>query len=122
MATDVTPFRIAIPDAQLEDLRRRLAATRWPDAEPVEDWSQGIPLAYTQEVCRYWEKQYDWRKREARLNEFPQFRTEIDGLGIHFIHVRSPRADSTSPTSVPRSTRPASIRPRAVSTARCGRS
>jgi len=60
----------------------------------VDDWSQGIPLAYTQEVCRYWEKEYDWRKREARLNEFPQFRTEIDGLGIHFIHVRSPRADA----------------------------
>ncbi|MBM4268005.1 MAG: epoxide hydrolase [Deltaproteobacteria bacterium] len=94
MATDVTPFRIAIPDAQLEDLRRRLAATRWPNAEVVDDWSQGIPLAYTQEVCRYWEKEYDWRKREARLNEFPQFRTEIDGLGIHFIHVRSPRADA----------------------------
>jgi len=86
----VTPFRIAASEETLDDLRRRLRATRWPEAETVDDWSQGIPLAYAKEVCAYWAEKYDWRAREARLNEFPQFRTEIDGLGIHFLHVRSP--------------------------------
>ena len=76
-------------DAQIEDLKRRLRATRWPDAETVEDWSQGVPLAYVRQVCDYWAHHYDWRKREARINSFPQFRTEIDGLGVHFIHARS---------------------------------
>jgi pimeloyl-ACP methyl ester carboxylesterase len=95
MAGDaVTPFRIEASDAELEDLRRRLRATRWPNPEPVEDWSQGIPLAYVQEVCSYWAEKYDWRAREARLNRFAQFRTELDGCGIHFIHVRSPREDA----------------------------
>ncbi|HEY2159946.1 MAG TPA: alpha/beta fold hydrolase [Solirubrobacteraceae bacterium] len=84
------PFRIEIPDAQLEDLKARLANTRWAERETVEDWSQGIPLAYLQELCEYWAAGYDWRATEARLNELPQFRTEIDGLAIHFIHVRSP--------------------------------
>jgi len=88
----IQPFRIAASDAQLDDLRRRLRATRWPDAQTVDDWSQGIPLAYVQEVCAYWAEKYDWRAREARLNAFPQFRTAIDGLGIHFVHVRSPHA------------------------------
>jgi pimeloyl-ACP methyl ester carboxylesterase len=90
--TDVTPFRIRASDAQLEDLGRRLRATRWPEAETVDDWSQGIPLAYVQEVCAYWADRYDWRAREAELNRLPQFRTELDGLGIHFVHVRSPHA------------------------------
>ncbi len=94
MATEIVPFRIAASEAELEDLRRRLRATRWPDREVVSDWSQGIPLAYVQEVCRFWAEEYDWRSRESRLNEIPQFRTEIDGLGIHFLHVRSPRADA----------------------------
>ena len=93
MSDAITPFRIAIDQAQLDDLKRRLAATRWPDKETPDDWSQGIPLAYVQELCDYWEKDYDWRAREARLNRFPQFRTTIDGLGIHFIHVRSPHAE-----------------------------
>jgi len=92
--SDITPFRIEIPDAQLEDLRRRLSATRWPDAETVDDWSQGIPLAYVQEVCAYWAEKYDWRSREAALNRFAQFRTSIDACGIHFIHVRSPHEDA----------------------------
>jgi pimeloyl-ACP methyl ester carboxylesterase len=91
---DVTPFRIAIPDDELLDLRERLRRTRWPDAETVEDWSQGVPRAYMQELCRYWADEYDWRKTETRLNAHPQFRTEIDGLGIHFLHVRSPHADA----------------------------
>jgi pimeloyl-ACP methyl ester carboxylesterase len=86
----ITPFRLAVPEAELVDLRDRLQRTRWPDAETVEDWSQGIPLAYVQELCQYWADGYDWRATEDRLNSFPQFRTEIDGLGIHFLHVRSP--------------------------------
>ena len=94
MPPAITPFRIEASDEQLADLQRRLHATRWPDAETVEDGSQGIPLAYVQEVCAYWAEKYDWREREARLNRFPQFRTELDGLGIHFVHVRSPQADA----------------------------
>ena len=94
MSDAITPFRIEASDEALEDLQRRLAATRWPNREPVEDWSQGIPLAYVQEVCAYWQKEYDWRAREARLNAFAQFRTEIEGLGIHFLHVKSPHANA----------------------------
>ena len=90
MPTDPQPFKLDIPDADLDDLRRRLRATRWPDPEPVSDWSQGIPLAYVQEVCAYWAEECDWRARESRINAFPQFRTETLGLGVHFIHVRSP--------------------------------
>jgi len=90
MSSDrVTPFRIEVADSELDDLRRRLRATRWPDRETVDDWSQGIPLAYVQEVCAYWAEKYDWRAREARLNAFPQFRTTIDGCEIHFVHQRS---------------------------------
>jgi epoxide hydrolase len=86
----ITPFRIAISDRDLDDLRDRLRRTRWPEREPVDDWSQGIPLEYVKELCRYWLEEYDWRASEARLNAFPQFRTQLDGLGIHFLHVRSP--------------------------------
>ena len=85
----VRPFRINVPEAELVDLRRRLAATRWPDRETVTDESQGVRLATMQELARYWATNYDWRKVEARLNALPQFITEIDGLDIHFIHVRS---------------------------------
>ena len=92
--TDVRPFRIAVPDDDLADLRRRLAATRWPEAECVDDWSQGMPLSYTRELAAYWADGYDWRAREAALNRFDQFTTEIDGLDIHFIHQRSPHADA----------------------------
>src|SRR5581483_11819617 len=81
-------------DAELDDLRSRLHRTRWPDAEPVADWSQGIPLVYLKELCRYWSEEYDWRAAEARLNEVGQFRTEIDGLGIHFLHRRSSHPDA----------------------------
>ena len=94
MSTAPEPFRIEASDEALLDLRRRLHATRWPERETVEDWSQGIPLAYVQEVCAYWADKYDWRAREARLNRFPQFRTPIDGLGIHFLHVRSPHEEA----------------------------
>jgi pimeloyl-ACP methyl ester carboxylesterase len=93
MPDAVTPFEIAVPDSELADLRDRLQRTRWPDPETVDDWSQGIPLAFVQDLCRYWAEEYDWRASERRLNGFPQFRTEIDGLGIHFVHVRSPHPD-----------------------------
>ena len=83
------PFRLEIPQAQLDDLRDRLDRTRWPDAETVEDWSQGIPLSYMRRLCRYWAEDYDWRVTEARINAVPQFRTEMDGLGLHFLHARS---------------------------------
>jgi hypothetical protein len=85
----IRPFRINIPEADLVDLERRLAATRWPEKETVADDSQGVPLAMLQDLVRYWQTDYDWRKVEARLNALPQFITEIDGLDIHFIHVRS---------------------------------
>jgi len=85
----VTRFRVQIPAVAVRDLRRRLARTRWPDAETVGDWSQGIPLAYVKELCSYWASQYDFKAARARFNAFPQFRTEIDGVGIHFIHARS---------------------------------
>ncbi len=90
MSSDIRPFHIDTPDADLADLRERLKRTRWPEAETVDDWSQGIPLSYTQELCEYWADSYDWRARETRLNSFPQFVTTLDGLDIHFIHVRSP--------------------------------
>jgi pimeloyl-ACP methyl ester carboxylesterase len=90
----IKPFRIAIPDADLEDLKQRLNRTRWPEAECVEDWTQGIPLEYTKELAAYWANEYDWRAREAALNRFDHFTTEIDGLDIHFIHQRSGRGDA----------------------------
>src|SRR5499426_1730131 len=85
----VRPFKINVPEDALVDLRRRIAATRWPDRETVTDASQGVKLATIQELARYWATDYDWRKVEARLNALPQFMTEIDGLDFHFIHVRS---------------------------------
>jgi len=90
MADEVTPFRIDIADRDLVDLRERIRRTRWPEAETVDDWSQGTPLSYMKELAGYWADSYNWRIVEARLNDLPQFRTELDGLGIHFIHARSP--------------------------------
>ncbi|MCI0383427.1 epoxide hydrolase family protein [Streptomyces sp. CNQ085] len=94
MSTAVTPFRVAVPEADLTDLRERLARTRWPEAETVGDWSQGVPREYLEELAGHWRDGYDWRATEARLNALPQFRTEIDGLGVHFLHVRSPHPDA----------------------------
>jgi len=88
-ATAARPFRVEIPQKQLDDLRRRLAATRWPSKELVADRSQGVQLATIQELARYWATDYDWRKCEAKLNALPQFTIEIDGVNIHFIHVKS---------------------------------
>jgi pimeloyl-ACP methyl ester carboxylesterase len=90
----IDPFTIAATDAELDDLRDRLRRTRWPDPETVDDWSQGLPLSYARELCEYWAQSYDWRAREARLNEIPQYRTELDGLGIHFAHARSPHENA----------------------------
>jgi epoxide hydrolase len=91
---EIKPFRIAVPDDDVNDLRARLARTRWPEPECVDDWSQGIPLAYTRELAAYWADGYDWRAREALLNRFDQFTTDVDGLDIHFIHQRSPHEDA----------------------------
>src|SRR5690242_14533825 len=88
-AIAIRPFSVNFPDSDLEDLRRRLLATRLPERETVTDFSQGVPLATVQKLVRYWVTEYDWRKVEARLNAVPNFITEIDGLDIHFIHVRS---------------------------------
>src|ERR1700750_2649535 len=93
-ATAIRPFRADVPDEAVVDLRRRLAATRWPDPETVPDPSQGAQLDNLQALVRYWGTDYDWRRAEAKLNALPQFITEIDGLDIHFIHVRSPHADA----------------------------
>lgn len=89
MSTALRPFRVNVPEAELEELRNRINATRWPEQETVADASQGVQLATMRKLARYWATEYDWRKCEAKLNALPQFITEIDGLDIHFIHVRS---------------------------------
>ena len=99
MSEAITPFQISIPEADLADLRDRLARTRLPEAATVGDWSQGVPLAYVRELVEYWRSSYDWRRGEALLNAFPQFRTPLDGpdgsaLDIHFLHVRSPEPNA----------------------------
>ena len=85
----IRPFRVNFSDTKLSELRNRISATQWPDRETVKDQSQGPQLATMQNLARYWATEYDWRKVEARLNDLPNFVTEIDGLDIHFIHVRS---------------------------------
>ena len=92
--TELRPFRVEVPEAELAELRRRISATRWPERETVTDDSQGVRLAMMQELTRYWGTDYDWRKCEGNLNALPNFVTEIDGLDIHFIHVRSPHEDA----------------------------
>lgn len=92
--TQIRPFTLAIPQSQIDDLNTRIDLTRWPEKEAVDDWSQGTPLAALQDLVGYWRRGYDWRACEARLNALGQFITEIDGLDIHFLHVRSPHADA----------------------------
>jgi pimeloyl-ACP methyl ester carboxylesterase len=94
MDPTIRPFHVDIPQEDLDELRRRILATRWPDKETVADRSQGVQLANLQELVRYWGTDYDWRKAEAQLNALPQFTTTIDGLDIHFLHVRSPHEDA----------------------------
>jgi pimeloyl-ACP methyl ester carboxylesterase len=92
--TSVRPFKVDVPQEAIDDLHRRIASTRWPTRELVDDRSQGVQLATTQELARYWTNEYDWRKNEARLNALPQFKTKIDGLDVHFIHVKSKHDDA----------------------------
>ena len=92
--TEIRPFRIKVPQADLDDLQERLARTRWPDELPDVGWSRGVPLSYLKELAEYWRNGYDWREWEARLNEYPQFTTTIDGQNIHFLHVLSPEPDA----------------------------
>ena len=94
MSDAITPFTIDIPQQELDDLTARLQRCRWPEAETCNDWSQGIPLSYTNELAQYWAEQYDWRRCEQKLNSWPQFKTKIDGLDIHFIHRTSPHANA----------------------------
>ena len=92
--TSIRPFQVDVPEAALVDLRKRISDTRWPTRELVEDRSQGVQLATLHELARYWSTEYDWRKCETKLNALPQFITEIDGVDIHFIHVRSRHEDA----------------------------
>ena len=92
--TEIRPFHVNVPEAELTELRRRINATRWPERETVKDHSQGVQLAVIQALARYWATDYDLRRCEAQLNARPQFITEIDGLDIHFIHVRSKHANA----------------------------
>ena len=94
MSETITPFRIDVPQADLDDLHSRLSAVRWPSELPGADWSRGVPPAYLKELAEYWRTSYDWRKHEATLNEIPQFTTDIEGQRVHFLHVRSPRPDA----------------------------
>lgn len=90
-STSIAPFRIEIPQADLDDLAARLDLTRWPEQLPGEEWVRGVPVDYLRGLADYWRNRYDWRKAEASLNELPQFTTEVDGQTLHFLHVRSPR-------------------------------
>lgn len=92
---EIEPFRVAIPEADLADLRERLARTRWSTDIPGTGWERGVPVGYLRELATYWAESYDWRKHEAQLNEFPQFTTTIDGQHVHFLHVRSPHPAAT---------------------------
>jgi len=91
---EIVPFTVEIPESELEDLRFRLEKTRWPEAETSGDWNQGIPLHYTKELAHYWQHEYDWRRFESNINRWPQFKTTIEGLDIHFIHCKSPHEDA----------------------------
>jgi hypothetical protein len=93
--SDIRPFRIDIPQADIDDLRERLNRTRFPDELPGTGWDLGAPLGYVKELTEYWATTYDWREYEARLNAFPQFTTTIDGQNIHFLHVASPEQNAT---------------------------
>jgi len=91
---DIQPFNLSVPQARLDDLRERLSRTRWPEPETVDDWSQGVPIKAMRALVDYWRDGYDWRRCEAQLNGWTQFKTEIDGLGIHFLHIKSPEANA----------------------------
>ena len=94
MSTEIRPFRIEITDVTLDDLRDRLGRTRFPDQLEASGWENGTELSYLRELCAYWRDKFDWRAQEALLNRFDQYKTEIDGLDLHFIHVRSKQPDA----------------------------
>lgn len=94
-ALSIQPFHVSIPESQLEELTTRLANTRWPEQLPGADWERGVPVDYLKGLAKYWETEFDWRTQEARINQYPQFITEIDGQTIHFLHVTSPEPDAT---------------------------
>ncbi len=94
MSDEIAPFTLTIDQGALDDLNRRLDSARWPERETVDDWTQGAPLAKVRALCDHWRSGYDWRRCEARLNQLGQFKTTIDGLGIHFLHVRSPHPNA----------------------------
>jgi pimeloyl-ACP methyl ester carboxylesterase len=94
MSDEILPFTVQVPEADLDDLRERLTRARWPEPATVPDWSQGVPLAWLRELCGYWAREYDWRRLESRLNALPQFTTDLDGVPVHFIHLRSPQPDA----------------------------
>src|SRR4029077_16676402 len=98
----VEPFKVLVPQGAIDDLKRRLASTRWPTRETVGDWTQGVPLQKAEALVAYWRDTYDWRRFEARINAFPQYRTRIDGVGIHFIHMRSPQQNAPPILLTPR--------------------
>ncbi len=91
----VRPFRVEVPEADLSDLRERIAGTRWPDELSGVGWNRGVPLDYLKDLSGYWRNEYDWRKHEAQLNAYPQFTTIIEGQNVHFIHLRSPEPTAT---------------------------
>src|SRR5262245_15918031 len=93
-ATELEPFRVRVPEDALTDLRERLRRTRWPERETVSDWSQGVPLGLLHDLVEYWATGYDWRAVETRLAALPQYRTVVDGLGIHVVHARSPHSEA----------------------------
>jgi pimeloyl-ACP methyl ester carboxylesterase len=94
MSEDLAPFTVGVADEALADLRQRLSRARWPEPATVSDWSQGVPLDWLRDLCGYWAERYDWRRLEARLNALPQFTTGLDGVNVHFVHVRSPHPDA----------------------------
>ncbi|WP_020576751.1 epoxide hydrolase family protein [Actinopolymorpha alba] len=94
MGGELTPFTVSVAEDSLDDLRQRLARARWPEPATVADWNQGVPLDWLRDLCEYWERRYDWRRLEAQLNALPQFTTELDGLDVHFVHLRSPQPDA----------------------------
>lgn len=94
MGDELTPFTVNVAEGALDDLRQRLARARWPEPATVPDWSQGVPVSWLRDLCEYWERQYDWRRLETRLNALPQFTTELDGVDVHFLHLRSPHPDA----------------------------
>ena len=95
MSDEIRPFTVHVSDDEIADLRERLGRTRWPEAEAVDDWTQGIPLSYTQALCEYWASHYDWRRFETAVNAYDNFLTEIDGVDIHFMHILSPHHEAT---------------------------